>query len=146
MLTKRQNKFIDAKIAGISNIQAARLAGYSVSSAGPMSTKLMGQAHIKAEISKRRIERDIPEPTKPDMPDALGWLKPTYASPMELMESVMNNPEVPFSIRFESGKLLLPYYHARIGEKGKKESKKEEAHTAGRGKFAAKSAPLRIVK
>jgi hypothetical protein len=42
---------------------------------------------------------------------------------------------------------LMPYKHARIGEKGKKETAKETAHTAAKkGKFKPTAAPSNVVQ
>ena len=68
---------------------------------------------------------------KPAMP------RDRYDDPTASLQDVMNHDGCP------SRCVLLPYQHARLREKGKKESKKENAREASRaGKFSISKAPL----
>lgn len=61
------------------------------------------------------------------------------------LEDSWRKPQPPSPL----SKALLPYQHARLGEKGKKESAKDRAHAiTGKAKFSPKGAPptLRIVE
>jgi hypothetical protein len=73
------------------------------------------------------------DPKKNTMP------KKHYADPLTFLTDVMNHTHLPIAMRADAAKQLLPYTHARIGEKGKKETAKDRAHqVAGTGKDAKK--------
>lgn len=148
-LTEKQQNFVNLVAAGgVSNTQAAILAGYAENSASVQSTNLMKRKDIQAAVKVARKAAGRPEPAKDD--NTKSRLKPKYADPKSLMEDVMNNPTFPDGIRLQTAKDLLPYYHAKIGEAGKKENQKNRAHEiAGTGKpkegkrprFAPREAP-----
>jgi phage terminase small subunit len=72
-----------------------------------------------------------------------------YDESLKFVVDTMNHPQLSVAMRFEAAKALLPYRHARLGEKGKKDSAKERARDlASKPKFAPKGAPpkLRIVE
>jgi phage terminase small subunit len=71
---------------------------------------------------------------------------------MEYLMDVMNHEKMPFAMRLDAAKALLPYMHERVGEKGKKEQAAERAKVVAggkgsRGPFSPKAPPqLRVVK
>ena len=154
-LTEKQQNFVNLVAAGgVTNTQAAILAGYAENSASVQATMLMKRKDIQAAIKAARKAAGKPA-AEPEAKEK-SRLKDKYDSPKALLEDVMNNPDVPFGMRWETAKQLLPYYHAKIGEKGKKENAKDRAHEiAGTGKgkvgkrprFAPREAPrLSVVK
>jgi phage terminase small subunit len=68
-------------------------------------------------------------------------MKDHYGSSLELMQHSYNNPLLPPGLRFEAAKQALPYEHGRIGEKGKKEDKKDRAKDVAKGRFGTKQPP-----
>ena len=79
---------------------------------------------------------------KPTMPRA------NYSDAKDFLLDVMNLDGLPIAVRADAAKQLLPYQHARIGEVGKKQSKRERAaelSTATKSKFATKSPPSNVV-
>lgn len=143
--TEKQQAFIDAKRAGLGNEQAAIQAGFSTASAASQATRLMKRPEIRAAIKKGAKAAPAKLDTKGD--DA-PRMKPKYESSLELMRDTYNNPKMPDSIRFEAAKQALPYEHARVGEKGVKEKRKENAEgVAGNTRFRPKAPPkLHAVK
>ncbi|MGN6152951.1 MAG: hypothetical protein ACTHOH_13230 [Lysobacteraceae bacterium] len=63
-----------------------------------------------------------------------------YADPKAFLLDVMNLDGLPIAIRADAAKQLLAYMRARIGEVGKKETKKENARAIARGKHRYQSA------
>lgn len=53
--------------------------------------------------------------------------KQQYACSKEFLLDAMNHPLLPIAVRGEYAKALLPYQHARIAEKTKKDSAKDAA-------------------
>jgi phage terminase small subunit len=139
-LTEKQQAFVANKSAGVPNREAAIAAGYAPNAADVTAAKLLRRADIKAAI-----KADGVKVTTSDM-HAMPCKR--YTDSMQYMEDTMNHPQLPFAVRFEAAKALLPYQHARLGEKGKKETAKDRAQAVTRkAKFAPKGAPpqLRVV-
>lgn len=146
-LTEKQQNFAVNKAAGVKNRDAAVAAGYAVNSAEVTASKLMARADIKTAIrdAKRKLgkgDADVvvqagPHPERHKMPKA------KYTDSKEFLIDAMNNKYMPVAARAEYAKALLPYQHARIGEKGKKETAKDRATDAvsGKHKFAPKQSP-----
>ena len=71
---------------------------------------------------------------------------PAVDDPLQWLLSAMKNPTLDDKLRVDAAKSLLPFMHAKKGEGGKKEEKLDAAKKAGKGRFAAAPAPLRMVK
>ena len=159
-LTKKQQEFVINKAAGVKNKEAAIAAGYSAKTADTIAARMMGLAHIKKAIAKAKRDMRAGVTAKPDVhEDDLDteakkrrMPKAKYHDPIAFLEDVMNHKYLPVAMRADAAKQLLPYKHARIGEKGKKESAKERAGEIARGrgrppgstnkpKFATKAPP-----
>lgn len=143
-LTKKQRAFVVNKVAGVANRDAAIAAGYSVAGAAVAADKLMRNPAIRTAIKATTKDQASAAPSdKPAMP------RDRYDDPMAFLQDVMNHDGLPIAMRADAAKQLLPYQHARLGEKGKKESKKENAREASRGgKFSIPKAPptLHVVR
>lgn len=72
---------------------------------------------------------------------------PKTEDSMEFLEAVVANPNIPLGRRLEAAKTLLPFQHAKIGEKGKKETKADGAKQAAAGGdvYATRRPPLKAV-
>lgn len=140
-LTEKQRAFVANKSAGVPNREAAIAAGYAPNAADVTAAKLLRRPEIKAAIKADGV--------KVATSDMHAMPRKCYTDSMQYMEDTMNHAQLPFAMRFEAAKALLPYQHARLGEKGKKESAKDRAQAiAGKPKFAPKGAPpkLRVVE
>ena len=71
---------------------------------------------------------------------------PAVDDPLQWLLSAMKNPALDDKLRIDAAKALLPFMHSQKGEGGKKEEKLDAAKKAGKGRFAAAPAPLRMVK
>lgn len=161
-LTEMQQAFAVNKAAGVKNKEAAIAAGFSAKAADVTASRLMGRADIKAAIAKakrdmRKGVTDKPAVDEDDLDDRgkkNRMPKARYTDPIDFLTDVMNHKHLPVAMRADAAKQLLPYKHARIAEKGKKETKRERAaelssgggKPAGKPKFATKAPPpLRVV-
>ena len=83
---------------------------------------------------------DIAPANVPKMP------REKYSDAKQFLIDVMNLAGLPIAVRADAAKELLPYMHARMGETGRKETKKENARAIARGKhkFATKAPPPRL--
>lgn len=144
-LTEKQRQFVINIAAGCTNRDAAIAAGYAVGSASVAADKLMAKPEVRAAI--KAATKAMPgvdtRSTAPAMP------RDKYADPKSFLLDVMNLAGLPIPVRADAAKQLLPYMHARMGETGKKEAKKDSARAIARGrsKFATKAPPqLSVVR
>jgi phage terminase small subunit len=135
--TDKQQKFVANKAAGVKNREAAIAAGYSPNTADVQASNLLRRPAIKAAITAAKEFSVASDPSSTEvMP------RSHYADPMGFLEDVMNHALLPLAFRMDAARQLLPYKHARIGEKGKKEQAKERAHEiASRPRFSPKPPP-----
>ncbi|UXC38276.1 terminase small subunit [Cupriavidus gilardii] len=166
-LTGKKQKFAEAKATGLSNKDAAIAAGYSASSAAAQGSRLAKDpdvvAHLnrktKAKAAKRTAppgkvapveERRAPEPETLDEEAAIAsfnWEQATrFSDPKAFLKAVMNDMETEPKLRVFAAKELMPYFHRKLGDTGKKEERKDAASKAASGRFAAAPPPLRAVK
>lgn len=70
----------------------------------------------------------------------------TTHTPLEYLLEVMRSPQVEQRVRLQAASLAAPYVHAKPGEAGKKDQRKELASKAGAaGKFAPSTPPKLVV-
>ena len=155
--TEKQQRYIDGRVAGLNRTDSARQAGYSPAGASVQASTLEKRTDIKKAIANGKRSRSHMEHLvtggakrgrKPDSDEPR--MKSKYKSSLDLLQDTYNNQKMPDSVRLRAAEQALPYEHARIGEKGKKEHAKDLAHkVAGTGntkraKFAPKSAPPQL--
>lgn len=134
-MTKMQRRFIELKAMGVTNKDAAIQAGYSPKCASVTAGKLMMKAEVREAIEQAQA---ISAGT-----DAQGMPRDHYPDSLTFLMDVMNNHALPVGMRIDAARHLLPYQHARLGEKGKKEQRKENAAVlAGTKRFATGKPPV----
>lgn len=141
-LTEKQRQFVVNKAAGCTNRDAAVAAGYAVGSASVAADKLMAMPAIRAALKAAGK-------STPTAHVVSKLPRDNYADAMEFLMDVMNLESFPIGVRVDAAKQLLPYQHHRLGERGKKETRKENATAVARGrhKFATKAPPqLHVVR
>lgn len=150
MLNDTQRKFVEATLRGAGPKEAAIAAGLSPDTAGPAGARMRKHAKVVAALeavgfatpgAPAAVRNAAPPPpvaaeVEPELDDL-----PATADSKEFLEAVQANPRIPLSRRMEAAKTLLPFQHAKIGEKGKKESQVEAAHEVAKGKFSAGKPP-----
>lgn len=146
-MTEKQQRYVEARASGSKKIDAARYAGYAGrdSVLSVAASKLEAQPAIRNAIARAKKGAAKAEVAQ-ESDDKFAVMKPSYQSSLSLMQDCYNNPKLPPSLRFEAAKQALPYEHAKIGEKGKKEDRKDRANEVAQGRFATKQPPkLRAV-
>lgn len=139
MLNPTDEKFLAATLRGATPEEAAIAAGLSEKTARVAGARLrkkpaivealaaIGIATPGAPTAGPAVTNSEPEPE--EVAD-IGL--PRTEDSLEFLEAVVANPNIPLGRRLEAAKTLLPFQHAKIGEKGKKETKAEGAkQTAG---------------
>lgn len=134
-MTKKQRRFIELKIMGVANKGAAIEAGYAPNSADVTAGKLMMRADVREAIEQGKSSSGA-SPSQ-------GMPRDHYPDSLTFLMDVMNNHALPVGMRIDAARHLLPYQHARLGEKGKKEQRKETAAVlAGAKRFAVGKPPV----
>lgn len=130
-ITSKQQAFIDNKLAGCTNRDAAIAAGYSVSAASSTADKLMQHPTVRAAL--KAAGKVAPGGSAPRLP------REHYDDPKDMLLDVMNMGALPIAVRADAAKQLMPYMHARVGEMGKKDSALEKAKDVVGGKKNARA-------
>lgn len=150
-LTDKQALFVAAKLAGMTNEAAAIHAGYSMGSAKSQATALLKLPKVRAAL--RKGKRDTGKRENMSAADMIAAdlvgnperrLRDKYDSPLDLFLDVMNNNKFPDGTRIACAKEAMPYCNARVGEKGKKEQKKDAAAEVSRGRYSPKQPPRNV--
>jgi phage terminase small subunit len=150
MLNPTDEKFLQATLRGATPEEAAIAAGLSEKTARVAGARLrkkkcivealavIGISTPGAPAAGPAVTHSESEPEEEPIDDL-----PKTEDSLEFLEAVVANPRIPLGRRMEAAKTLLPFQHAKIGEKGKKATKAEgAANAAAEGnKFGARSAP-----
>lgn len=156
MLTETQERFFQATLRGEKPHQAALSAGLSPNSAKASGFRMRKHPAIVAALAAVGIATKNLKPTAPGAPtesaeDAAADIATVdieaTEDPKKFLTDLMNSPKAGVKARLEAAKALLPFEHAKVGEKGKKATKADGAAAAAAegNKFGARAAPLRAV-
>ena len=158
MLNEAQQKFVEATLRGAGPKAAAIAAGLSENTAASAGSRMRKHPKIVAALAaigfdtpglpvaapapKKAPASDVSEQEEEPIDDL-----PNTEDSLEFLEAVVANARIPLGRRIEAAKTLLPFQHAKIGEKGKKATKADGAVAAAAegNKFGARAAPLRAV-
>lgn len=141
-LTDKKRRFADALMSGASQAEAAVTAGYSEKTAKQQGYKLARDPDVLRYIERMEALEDekqqaSAEGRQVNLPD----LAQRFDDPADFLRSVMNSEREEMRLRMDAAKTLMPYTHAKLGEVGKKEQRREAAKEAGKGRFATGRAP-----
>lgn len=151
MLNEKQELFFKATLRGEKPEQAAISAGLSPNSAKAAGFRMRKHPAIVAALAAVGIGTKSAPTGKPTAtedesePDILTIEIPETEDPKVFLTALMNCPKAGVKARLEAAKALLPFEHAKPGEKGQKERKAEAAREAGKGRFATAGAPKLVV-
>lgn len=168
-LTAKMRKFAQAVVDGMSNKDSALTAGYEEKTASQAGTRLaknpeilayieklkadkklkQGGEKLKAEVKAKIVEVQVVE-SRHEQPrsEFLGRDEIAIGShedPLEYLKSVWMDKGQDEELRVACAKAALPYVHGKVADKGKKQTKAEEAKNAakGGGKFGTLGSQLR---
>lgn len=166
-LTAKSKAFAQAIVDGMSNKDAAISAGYSEKTAMQQGSKLAKLPEVIAYIAKLKADKKLTSP-KPKQNANVQVVKvekiqsgPEQAQgqfvgrdeiaigsiedPLEYLKSVWMDKGQDEELRVACAKAALPYVHGKVADKGKKETKTDEAKAAARagGKFGTLGSQLR---
>ena len=139
-LTAKKKAFAQAKHDGADNKEAAIFAGYSPETASQAGSRLAKDPDVIAHIERLKINTEVKAETKPE-PRPIITKKDietagSRADPLKFLEEIWTDPVEDMKLRMDAAKAALPYFHGKVAEKGKKETKEDAAKAATKsGKF-----------
>ena len=156
-LTAKMKAFAQAVVDGMSNKDAAISAGYPEKSAMQQGSKLSKNPEVIAYIDqysaakkltseKKKLTPEKPTVKPVDSGENSNPFEDDYAKddPLQFLIDVMNDKDNEMGLRLNAAKSALPYVHGKVADKGKKESKAEDAKKATQGgKFGTLGSQLR---
>ena len=166
-LTAKGKAFAQAVADGMSNKDSAISAGYSEKTAAQQGSKLAKLPEVIAYIEKLTSAKKLTS-TKPKQNANVQVVKVekmesgpeqvhgqfvgrdeiaigSHEDPLEYLKSVWMDKGQDEELRVACAKAALPYVHGKVADKGKKETKTDEAKAAARagGKFGTLGSQLR---
>ncbi|MFD1556023.1 terminase small subunit [Paraburkholderia silviterrae] len=158
-LTGKKRAFADAVLAGKSNKEAAIEAGCSPKTASAAGSRLAKDKDVVAYIEQRgkkgAAKAELPSSLPQDDERAamtraavdagfdLGAIL-TFKDPRDFLLAAMNDPETEKKLRVTAAQTLMPFFHQKLGEGGKKDAKAEAAKKAA-SKFGSLAPPKLVV-
>ena len=147
-LTEKKKKFAHAHLDGMDNKQAAIFAGCPEKTASQAGSRMLKDPDVVAHIERLKINTEVKAETKPE-PRPIITKKDietagSRADPLKFLEEIWTDPVEDMKLRMDAAKAALPYFHGKVAEKGKKETKADEARKATQGgKFGTLGSQLR---
>lgn len=141
MLNESQELFFKATLRGEKPEQAAISAGLSPKTAKAAGFRMRKHPAIVAALAAVGIGTKLPPQGKPESKadeseaDIVTIDIPETEDSLVFLGALMNCSKAGVKARLEAAKALAPFQHPRVGEKGKKESKQDQAGETKGGKF-----------
>lgn len=140
MLNPTDEKFLQALLRGATPKDAAIAAGLSEKSARVAGARMRKKKVIVDALAVIGIATPGAPTSSPAVthvesePEEVADIGlPQTEDSLEFLEAVVANPNIPLGRRLEAAKTLLPFQHAKIGEKGKKATKADSAKETASG-------------
>lgn len=156
MLNEAQQKFVEATLRGEGPKAAAIAAGLSESTAASAGSRMRKHPKIIAALEaigfstpgaplvvKLPVQQSSKLEDAEVSPEDFGDPLPETTDSVEFLEAVLAHPNVPLGRRMEAAKLLMPFQHGKVGDKGKKQEKADgaKATAAGDNAYATRKPP-----
>ena len=146
-LTAKKELFAQAKLNGADNKEAAIQAGSKPNSAAAAGTRWEKDPDVIAYIERHKNVKPVnkvvnTEPKSVTTKNAIQTAA-NRADPLAFLEEIWTDPVEDMKLRLDAAKAALPYFHGKVAEKGKKETKADDAKKATQGgKFGTLNSQL----
>lgn len=140
-LTEQMKKFAHAKLKSdpetgkqLSNKQAAIEAGYSEKSAGSKGSQLAQNPEVITYLDGLLNSGGAGVALLESMPLGEAAIKAEFkemesvTNSLEFLRSIYKNPRLERKVRIEAAKAALPYEFGKVGEKGIKQGREDDAN------------------
>ena len=132
-LTENMKAFVHAKVQGKSNKDSALAAGYSEKSAGSKGSQLAQNPEVIAYLAALLKQGGEGVEAFESMPLGEAAINAEFVqmesveNSLDFLKSVYKDPRRKLADRIAAAKAALPFEHGKVGEKGVKQSREDEA-------------------
>lgn len=139
-LTQKKKAYAQARLQGKKTKEAAVMAGYSERSAAAKGSQLESDPDVVAYLASFNSQGGggldgTPLGEAAIQAEFIAMDK--VSNSLEFLKTIYKNPRIDQRTRIDAAKAALPYEFGRVGEKGIKEGRQDEANeTAKKSKFA----------
>lgn len=144
-LTGKKKAFAEAVLNGFSNKEAAIKAGYSAATASAAGSRLVKDSRVVAHLAAARAAKAKGGDSDPEMQKFGLAATFHYSDPKAFLLAAINDLDIEPKERINAAKALLPLFHGKVADGGKKVGQKSAAEKAAGGKFAPTAPPLKLV-
>jgi phage terminase small subunit len=144
-LTGKKKAFAEAVLKGFSNKEAAIKAGYSAATASAAGSRLVKDPRVAAHLASAKEKPAAAMSTGVEAPRFGLAAALQYSDPKAFLLAAINDLDIEPKERINAAKALLPLFHGKVADGGKKGSEKTAAQKAAGGKFAPAAPPLKLV-
>lgn len=142
-LTGKKKEFAEAVLAGFSNKEAAIRAGYSPSTASPAGSRLVKDPRVVAYLTAAREKKEKSADSAPEV-QKFGLASAfQYSDPKAFLLAAINDLDIEPKERINAAKALLPLFHGKVADQGKKAGQEAAAKKVA-SRFTP-SAPPKLV-
>lgn len=150
-LTKQQRNYAEARMSGLTIKESALAAGCPAKSASQAGSRLERHPKVIAVLGllKERESAASPVSGRDTPPPSLHDSDTFMEDPKDVLMKVMNGKGRYTKEEVDAAKSLMPYFHAKLGEAGKKQNQASEAGMVAVGRFSPAPPPasqLKLVK
>ncbi|MFW1700862.1 hypothetical protein ACG9WR_01395 [Acinetobacter pittii] len=139
-LTQKKKAYAQARLQGKKTKEAAVLAGYSERSAAAKGSQLENDPDVVAYLASLNSQGGGGLDATPLGEAAIQAefrAMDKVSNSLEFLKTIYKNPRIDQRTRIDAAKAALPYEFGRVGEKGIKEGRQDEANDAAKkSKFA----------
>lgn len=139
-LTQKKKAYAQARLQGKKTKEAAVLAGYAERSAAAKGSQLESDPDVVAYLASLNSQGGGGLDATPLGEAAIQaefLAMENVSNSLEFLKTIYKNPRIDRKIRIDAAKAALPYEFGRVGEKGIKEGRQDEANDAAKkSKFA----------
>lgn len=143
-LAGKKKAFAEAVLKGFSNKEAAIKAGYSAATASAAGSRLVKDPRVAAHLAAARDVTPKGGGAEPEMPKFGLAAALQYSDPKAFLLAAINDPDIEPKERINAAKALLPIFHGKVADGGKKEGKAAAAAKVA-SKFTPTAAPKLVV-
>lgn len=140
--TEKKRRFVEALRKGQTGQEAAIVAGYSEKGASQAASRLMKDPDVIAALERHdKVNKAKEEAKAQGKTFDIAALSQMYSDPKDFLSAVMNDVSEEVKLRVDAAKTLMPYFHTRKADVGKKEQQQAKADSIANNRFAPRSAP-----
>lgn len=143
-LAGKKKAFAEAVLKGFSNKEAAIKAGYSAPTASAAGSRLVKDPRVAAYLAAAKEKPAAALSTGVEAPKFGLAAALQYSDPKAFLLAAINDPDIEPKERINAAKALLPIFHCKVADGGKKEGKAAAAAKVA-SKFTPTAAPKLVV-